>query len=85
MWINGQRGIWLDPEGDPSGVPQAAIGKACAAWVTNNGCILAFLRALRSAGYLMVLVEPGDSMEPKRTPSEVRVDPADARSVPLLV
>jgi hypothetical protein len=62
-WINGQRGIWLDPEDDPSGVAQVAIGKACAAWVSNNGCIQAFLQALRSAGYLMVLVEPGNSME----------------------
>ena len=62
-WINGKRGIWLDPEGDHSGVVQAAIGKACAAWVSNNGSIQAFLRALRSAGYLMVLFEPGNSME----------------------
>ena len=62
-WINGQRSIWLDPEGDPSGVAQVAIGKACAAWVSNNGCIQAFIQALRSAGYLMVLVEPANSME----------------------
>ena len=61
--INGERGIRLDPEGDPFGMPQMAIARACAAWVSSNGSIRTFLRALRSAGYLMVLVEPGNSME----------------------
>jgi hypothetical protein len=55
-WINGQRGTWLDPQADPSGEPQQALQKACAAWVVNNGCIQEFIKSLRESGYFMVLV-----------------------------
>jgi hypothetical protein len=60
-WINGQRATWLDPQADPSGEPQQALRKACAAWVVNNGCIKEFIKSLHESGYFMVLVQPDAS------------------------
>jgi hypothetical protein len=54
--IDDQHWTWLDPDADPSGEPQEALRKACAAWVVNNGSIVEFINSLRDSGYLMALV-----------------------------
>ena len=60
--INGQRRTLLDPQADPSGEPQQALRKACAAWVVNNGSIGKFIKSLRESGYVMILM-PIDAMQ----------------------
>ena len=60
-WIIGRRGTVLNPQADPSGEPQQALRKACAAWVVNNGSVEEFIKSLRESGYLMILV-PADAM-----------------------
>jgi hypothetical protein len=72
-WINGQRGTWVDPQADPSGEPQQALRKACAAWVVNNGCVHEFIKSVRESGYFMVLVRldaPRKTRKMRRAPAE---------------
>lgn len=71
-WINGQRGTRIDPQADPSGKPQQALRKACAAWVVNNGCIKEFIESLHESGYFMVLVRPDAPRKTKSAAAKLR-------------